>query len=224
MKAVTSKMHMEGVTIIYGMTETSPVSFQSNMDDPIEKRVSTVGRIHPHVEVKIVDADGETVPIGEQGEIVTRGYSVMSGYWEDPERTAESIKAEGWMHTGDLGTIDSDGYCNITGRIKDMILRGGENVYPKEIEDFLYTHDAVEQVQVFGISDSNFGEIVCAWIVPREGASVDAQAIRSFCEENLAHFKVPAHVRIKSSFPMTVTGKPQKFVMRELMERELVES
>jgi fatty-acyl-CoA synthase len=221
MKAVRTKMHMPGVTIIYGMTETSPISFQSNVDDPLEKRVSTVGRIHPHVEVKIVDGDGATAPLGEQGEIVTRGYSVMRGYWDDPEKTSEAIDEGRWMHTGDLGTIDDAGYCSITGRIKDMILRGGENVYPKEIEDFLYTHEAVEQVQVFGITDSKFGEIVCAWIVPREGMPLDEDQIRTYCADNLAYFKVPVHVRIMSDLPMTVTGKPQKFVMRERMETEL---
>ena len=221
MKAVRAKMHMPGVTIIYGMTETSPVSFQSNVDDPVEKRVSTVGRIHPHVEVKIVDGNGATVPLGEQGEIVTRGYSVMRGYWDDPERTDEAIEQGGWMHTGDLGTIDDEGYCNITGRIKDMILRGGENIYPKEIEDFLYTHEAVEQAQVFGIPDPQFGEIVCAWVVPREGVVLDVDQIRTYCKDNVAYFKVPTHIRIKSSLPMTVTGKPQKFMMREQMEKEL---
>ena len=221
MKQVRTRMHIEGMTIIYGMTETSPVSFQSNVDDPVEKRVSTVGRVLPHVEVKIVDARGATAALGEQGEILTRGYSVMLGYWEDPEKTAEAIDSEGWMHTGDLGTLDEEGYCNITGRIKDMILRGGENVYPKEVEDFLYTLDGVQQVQVFGIPDPRLGEVVCAWIVPREGVSLDEETVRRHCRDHIAHFKVPRHVRIKALLPMTVTGKAQKFVMREEMIKEL---
>ena len=221
MRAVRTRMHCAGVTIIYGMTETSPVSFQSNIDDPVDKRVSTVGRVHPHVEVKIVDAEGVTVPIGVQGEILTRGYSVMQGYWGDPERTAEAVDADGWMATGDLGALDDEGYCRITGRIKDMICRGGENVYPKEIEDLLFTHEAVEQAQVFGVPDDYLGEVVCAWIIPRPGAAVDEESIRAFCKDQIAYFKVPKHVRIRESLPMTVTGKPQKFLMREAMIEEL---
>jgi fatty-acyl-CoA synthase len=221
MKQVQSKMHMHQVTICYGMTETSPVSFQSNMDDPLQQRVSSVGRIHPHVEVKIVGEDGATVPVGTQGELLTRGYSVMQGYWADPEQTAASIDTDGWMHTGDLAVLDGDGYCAITGRVKDMILRGGENIYPREIEEFLYTHPDVSQVQVFGIPDAKLGEVVCAWIVPRKGTSPDAEAIKAYCMANIAHFKVPAHVCFRAELPMTVTGKPQKFVMRDQMLSEL---
>ncbi|XDA97645.1 AMP-binding protein [Sulfitobacter sp. LCG007] len=221
MRDVQAKMHMTEVTICYGMTETSPVSFQSNVDDPLEQRVSSVGRIHPHVEVRIVDEDGQTVPVGVQGELLTRGYSVMTGYWGDDEKTRQSIDAEGWMHTGDLATLDGDGYCKITGRVKDMILRGGENIYPREIEEFLYTHPDVAQAQVFGIPDEKYGEIVCAWIVPKPGTSPEAEAIRDFCRRNIAHFKVPVHLRFKDALPMTVTGKPQKFIMRDEMMREL---
>ncbi|MGD9294679.1 MAG: AMP-binding protein [Roseobacter sp.] len=221
MRNVQSKMHMREVTIAYGMTETSPVSFQSNTDDPLEQRVSSVGRIHPHVEVKIVDETGQTVPVGAQGELLTRGYSVMKGYWDDAEQTAASIDAEGWMHTGDLATMDENGYCAITGRVKDMILRGGENIYPREIEEFLYTHPDVSQAQVFGIPDPTLGEIVCAWIVARDGSEVTGEEIKNFCRDNLAYYKVPVHVSFKTELPMTVTGKPQKFVMRDAMVKEL---
>ncbi|WP_127901664.1 AMP-binding protein [Solirhodobacter olei] len=221
MKQVQSKMHMSEVTIAYGMTETSPVSFQSGTDTPLEKRVASVGRIQPHLEVKIIREDGSTANVGEQGQLLTRGYSVMCGYWADPERTAEAVDAEGWMHTGDLAVIDAEGYCNITGRVKDMILRGGENVYPREVEEFLYTHPEVSQVQVFGIPDHKFGEIVVAWIVPRPGTSPTEEGIRSFCRDQIAYFKVPQLVRFKDSLPMTVTGKPQKFIMREAMIEEL---
>jgi fatty-acyl-CoA synthase len=223
MKKVQSRMNMRHVTIAYGMTETSPVSFQSNMDDPLEQRVSSVGRVHPHVEVRIVDDAGDLVPVGMQGELHTRGYSVMEGYWGEPDKTADCIDAEGWMHTGDLGRLDAEGYCTITGRLKDMILRGGENIYPREIEEFLYTHPDVAQVQVFGIPDDTFGEIVCAWIVTSAGASVTAEDIRTFCKKNIAHFKVPVHVSFRTELPMTVTGKPQKFIMRDKMIAELSE-
>ncbi|MEM8836969.1 MAG: AMP-binding protein [Pseudomonadota bacterium] len=221
MRKVQSDMNMTGVTIAYGMTETSPVSFQSNVDDPVAKRVSSVGRIHPHVEVKIVDEAGETVPVGEQGELLTRGYSVMQGYWADEEQTAQAIDREGWMHTGDLARIDAEGYCNITGRVKDMICRGGENIYPREIEEFLYTHPAVSQVQVFGIPDEKYGEITCAWIIKKPGEEADEEAVKTFCKGQIAHYKVPAHVRFVDEIPMTVTGKPQKFIMREKMSAEL---
>ncbi len=224
MRQVQSRMNMHGVTIAYGMTETSPVSFQSNLDDPLEKRVSSVGRIHPHVEVKIVDEAGQTVPVDTQGELLTRGYSVMQGYWNDPEQTTASIDAEGWMHTGDLATLDRDGYCAITGRVKDMILRGGENVYPREIEEFLYTHPDVSQVQVFGIPDRRLGEIVCAWIVRKPGSTVSQEDITDYCRNRIAHYKVPAHVSFRSELPMTVTGKPQKFIMRDQMMAELQQS
>jgi fatty-acyl-CoA synthase len=221
MKRVQSLMHMREVTIAYGMTETSPVSFQSGADTPLEKRVGSVGRIHPHVEVRIVDEAGATVPAGVQGELLTRGYSVMKGYWDEPGKTAEAIDAAGWMHTGDLARIDDQGYCNITGRLKDMICRGGENVYPREVEEFLYTHPEVSQVQVFGIPDDRLGEIVAAWIVPRPGAAPTEEGVRAFCKGQIAHYKIPAVVRFRDSLPMTVTGKPQKFLMRAAMVEEL---
>lgn len=221
MRQVQSRMHMSEVTIAYGMTETSPVSFQSATDDPVQKRVSSVGRIQPHVEVKIVDEDSVVVPVGAQGELLTRGYSVMQGYWDEPDKTAEAIDADGWMHTGDLATLDVDGFCKITGRVKDMIVRGGENVYPREIEEFLYTHPAISQVQVFGIPDQKFGEIVVAWLVAKPGADPTEAEILDFCRDSIAHFKVPAMVRFKNSLPMTVTGKPQKFIMRAQMVEEL---
>jgi fatty-acyl-CoA synthase len=221
MKAVQARMHMTDVTIAYGMTETSPVSFQSDVDDPLDKRVSSVGRVHPHVEVKIVDEEGATVPVGVQGELMTRGYSVMQGYWDDDEANARAIDPEGWMHTGDLGTLDAEGFCEITGRVKDMILRGGENVYPREVEDFLFALPGVAQAQVFGIPDDKLGEVVCAWIVPKAGAEIDPDAIREACRGRIAHFKVPLHVRLRDDLPMTVTGKPQKFIMREMMVAEL---
>ncbi|MEM8824368.1 MAG: AMP-binding protein [Pseudomonadota bacterium] len=219
MKKVQAQMNMTEVTIAYGMTETSPVSFQSDTDDPLDKRVSTVGRIHPHVECKVVDSEGQTLPVGVQGELLTRGYSVMEGYWNDDEKTEEAI-IDGWMHTGDLAIIDAEGYCDITGRVKDMIIRGGENIYPREVEDFLFTHPAVSQVQVFGIPDEKFGEVVCAWIVAADD-SASEEDIRAFCKERIAHFKVPTHIRFKDELPMTVTGKPQKFIMREEMVADL---
>lgn len=221
MRQVEARMHMREVTIAYGMTETSPVSFQSSVDTPLEKRVGSVGRVQPHVEVKIVDEAGKIVAAGEQGELLTRGYSVMKGYWDEPARTAESIDGEGWMHTGDLARIDAEGYCNITGRVKDMICRGGENIYPREVEEFLYTHPEISQVQVFGVPDDRLGEIVCAWVVPKPDCSPSPEGIRTFCQGRIAHFKVPALVRIKESLPMTVTGKPQKFQMRAAMVDEL---
>ena len=221
MRQVQARMHMQGVTIAYGMTETSPVSFQSNVDDPLEKRVSSVGRIHPHVEVKIVNDTGNTVKTGEQGELLTRGYSVMQGYWDDDAQTAASIDADGWMHTGDLARLDADGFCTITGRLKDMILRGGENIYPREIEEFLYTHPDILQAQVFGIPDSKLGEAVCAWLVIRAGSQLSQTQVQDFCRSAIAHFKVPAYVSFKDELPMTVTGKPQKFVMRAQMIKEL---
>ncbi|MBX3579435.1 MAG: AMP-binding protein [Rhizobiaceae bacterium] len=221
MKRVNAKMNMREVTIAYGMTETSPVSFQSAVDDPLDRRVSTVGRIHPHVEVKIVGDDGATLKPGERGELCTRGYSVMQGYWGDPEKTAEAIDADGWMHTGDLATIDADGYCNIVGRVKDMVIRGGENVYPREVEEFLYRHPKVREVQVFGVPDTRYGEEICAWVVPQAGVEVTEEEIRAFCKDQIAHYKVPRYVRFKESLPMTVTGKPQKFLMRDAMIDEL---
>ncbi|MER8745183.1 AMP-binding protein [Mesorhizobium sp. M1004] len=221
MKKVVTLMHMEEVTIAYGMTETSPVSFQSSVDDPLEKRVSTVGRIHPHVEVKAIDADGATVAVGAPGELCTRGYSVMKGYWDDAEKTREAIDSDGWMHTGDLATIDAEGYCNIVGRVKDMVIRGGENVYPREVEEFLYRHPKVKEVQVFGIPDAKYGEELCAWIVLKPNQIATKQEIKNFCAGQIAHYKIPRYIRFRTELPMTVTGKPQKFLMREAMVEEL---
>ena len=221
MKAVMTDLHMTEVTIIYGMTETSPVSFQTCPDDPVEARVNTVGRIMPHLEVKIVGDDDRIVAIGEQGQLCTRGYSVMSGYWADPERTEDVLGADGWMHTGDLATIDAEGYCRISGRSKDIVIRGGENISPREIEEFLYRHPAVRDVQVIGIPDVKFGEELCAWIILKGGAAADAESIRDFCRGEISHFKIPRHIRFVESFPMTTSGKVQKFVMREQMIAEL---
>ena len=221
MKRVIADMHMGEVTIAYGMTETSPVSTQTGPDDPIEQRVGTVGRVHPHVEVQIVDARGAVVERGGTGELCTRGYSVMSGYWDDPERTAEAIDGDGWMHTGDLATMDGDGYVNIVGRIKDMVIRGGENVYPREVEEFLYGHPDVDDVQVVGVPDARYGEELLAWVRLRAGATADEDAIRAYCRGRIAHFKVPRYVRFTDGFPMTVTGKIQKYKLRELGIAEL---
>ena len=221
MRALVAEMHMSQITIAYGMTETSPISFQSGVHDALERRVATVGRIHPHVEVKIVDAAGRIVPVGQQGELCTRGYSVMRGYWEDAERTREAIDEAGWMHTGDLATLDAEGYCNIVGRVKDMLIRGGENVYPREVETFIETHEKVLAVQVFGVPDPKYGEEVCAWIVLRPGQSATAEEITAYCRSRIAHYKVPRFIRFVEAFPLTATGKPQKFAMREAMVREL---
>jgi len=215
MRKVISDMNMEQVTICYGMTETSPVSFQSATDDLLEKRVSTVGRIHPHVQVKVINEDGLVVPRGNSGELCTRGYSVMLGYWGDEEQTAETIDKAGWLHTGDLAVIDDEGYCDIVGRVKDMIIRGGENIYPREIEEYLFQHPKIQEVAVFGVPDKRFGEAVAAWIKLRENESMDADAIRDYCNEQIAYYKVPKHIIIVDEFPMTVTGKIQKFIMRE---------
>lgn len=212
---------MSEVTIAYGMTETSPVSFMSTTTDALERRVSTVGRIFPHLEVKAVDGEGRTVPVGQPGELCTRGYSVMQGYWNDPERTAEAIDAEGWMHTGDLGVIDAEGYCNIVGRVKDMIIRGGENVYPREVEEYLYRHPKIADVQCFGVPDDKYGEELCAWVVLKPGETAEAEEIRDFCRGQIAHYKIPRYVKFVDAFPMTVTGKAQKFIMRERMSEEL---
>jgi fatty-acyl-CoA synthase len=221
MKRVVDKMNLSQITIAYGMTETSPVSFQSSTDDPLERRVSTVGRIQPHLEVKIVDAEGRIVPPGTPGELLTRGYSVMLGYWGDAERTREAVDAARWMHTGDLATIDAEGYCNIVGRIKDMVIRGGENVYPREIEEFLYRHPKIQDVQVIGVPDDRYGEEICAWIRLRAGANANEEEIKAFCRERIAHYKVPRYIKFVDEFPMTVTGKIQKFVMRERTIAEL---
>ncbi len=220
MKRVVSQMHMREVTIAYGMTETSPVSFQSSTSDDLARRVSTVGRIQPHLEAKVVDGTGEAVPVGEKGELWVRGYSVMQGYWGDEQKTRLAV-TDGWMHTGDLATLDADGYCNIVGRVKDMLIRGGENIYPREIEEFLFRHPKVQSVQVFGVPDAKYGEEVCAWIVLKPGESATEDEIRAFCKEQIAHYKIPRYIRFVSEMPMTITGKVQKFVMRERMVEEL---
>ena len=221
MKRVIGKMNLTEITNCYGMTETSPVSFQSAIDDSFERRVSTVGRVHPHVQVKVVDAQGRCVPRGVQGEIHTRGYSVMKGYWEDAQKTAEVLDDAGWMHTGDLGVIDEAGYGNVTGRLKDMVIRGGENVYPREVEEFLYRHPKVQAVQVCGVPDLKFGEEICAWIQLKPGHTGSEEEVREFCRDQIAHYKIPRYIRFVSEFPMTITGKVQKFAMREHMVKEL---
>jgi fatty-acyl-CoA synthase len=221
MKRAGAKMNLSEITIAYGMTETSPVSFQSSTTDPLERRVSTVGRIQPHIEVKIVDLNGRIVPTGTPGELLTRGYCVMLGYWGDEERTREAIDAARWMHTGDLATIDADGYCNIVGRIKDMVIRGGENVYPREIEEFLYRHPKIQDVQVIGVPDDRYGEEICAWVKLRPGVTANDEEIRAFCRDQIAHYKVPRYIKFVDEFPMTVTGKIQKFIMRERTIDEL---
>jgi fatty-acyl-CoA synthase len=220
MKRVVQDMHMHEVTIAYGMTETSPVSFQSSTNDPLEKRVATVGRVMPHLEVKVVDEQGQIVPIGTKGELCTRGYSVMKGYWGDDERTADAIK-DGWMYTGDLATLDAEGYCNIVGRVKDMLIRGGENIYPREIEEFLFRHPKVGEVQVFGVPDQKYGEEICAWIVVKSGQFMTEDDVKNFCKGQIAHYKIPRYVKFVEALPMTVTGKPQKFIMSEMMSKEL---
>jgi fatty-acyl-CoA synthase len=222
MRNVIDRMHMADVTICYGMTETSPVSTQSGADDDVEHRTGTVGRVHPHVEVKLIDpGTGRVVPRGQPGELCTRGYSVMLGYWNDPERSAEAIDRAGWMHTGDLATMDDDGYVKIVGRSKDMIIRGGENVYPREIEEFLYSHPDVADVQVVGVPDERYGEAVMAFVIAREGAQPDPEALREFCRERIAHYKVPRYVKVIDEFPMTITGKIQKFKLRDQAIAEL---
>lgn len=221
MRKVIDRMHMREVTICYGMTETSPVSFQSATDDPLEKRVSTVGRVHPHVQVKIIDENGRVVPRGVSGELCTRGYSVMLGYWDDEEKTRADIDPAGWMHTGDLAVIDEDGYCDIVGRVKDMIIRGGENIYPREIEEYLFRHPMIQEAAVFGVPDEKYGEAVAAWVKLQDGATATAEEIRAYCSEQIAYYKVPKYIIIVDEFPMTVTGKIQKFVMRDRMMEKL---
>jgi fatty-acyl-CoA synthase len=222
MKRVISDMHMKHILIGYGQTELSPVNHLTLPEDPIEKRVETVGRAVPWVEIKLVDSDGRVVPIGEKGEVCTRGYSVMLGYWNDEEQTRETIDDARWLHSGDLGIMDEEGYLRIVGRIKDMIIRGGENVYPREIEEFLYTHPAIDEVQVFGIPDAKMGEVVCAWIQVKDGESLSEEDVKSYCKGQITHFKVPSHIRFVDEYPMTVTGKIQKFKMSELMVDELL--
>ena len=222
MKQVQSRMHMHQVTICYGMTETSPVSTQTAVDDPLDRRVGTVGRVHPHVEVKLVDPEtGAVVPRGAPGELCTRGYSVMLGYWDAPHATAGAIDPAGWMHTGDLATMDDDGYLKIVGRLKDLIIRGGENVYPREIEEFLHTHPGVSEAQVIGVPSERYGEEVMAWVRLRPGVSLHADELRAHCHGRIAHYKIPRHWKLVDEFPMTVTGKVMKFRMRELAVLEL---
>jgi len=222
MKRVVSEMHMAEVTICYGMTETSPVSTQTRADDDMERRVSTVGRVHPHVEVKIIDPEtGQVAPRGTPGELCTRGYSVMLGYWDDEEQTRGAIDAARWMHTGDLAVMDDAGYLNIAGRIKDMVIRGGENIYPREVEEFLYAHPAIEDVQVIGVPDAKYGEELCAWVKLRPGETLTLEDLRQFCTGKIAHYKIPRYLRITGEFPMTVTGKVQKYKMREVSVTEL---
>jgi fatty-acyl-CoA synthase len=222
MKRVVSDMHMDEVTIAYGMTETSPVSCQSGTDTPLEKRVSTVGRVQPHLEIRIADPEtGATAQRGQTGEFCTRGYSVMKGYWGDEEKTREAVDAQGWMHTGDLATMDDEGYVNIVGRIKDMVIRGGENIYPREIEEFLYRHPKVQDVQVVGVPDRRYGEELCAWIIAKPGQSPTEDEVREFCRGQIAHYKVPRYIRFVREFPMTITGKIQKFRIRDIMKQEL---
>ena len=222
MRQVMDKMHMDEVTICYGMTETSPVSFQSKTDDPIDKRVSTVGPIHPHVECKIIDPEtGDVVPRGETGEFLSRGYIVMLGYWNNPEATSEAIDAGRWMHTGDLAVMDEDGYVNIVGRVKDMIIRGGENVYPREIEEFLYQHPAIQDVQVIGVPDERYGEQVLASVILKPGETATEDDLRAFCDGQIAYFKIPYYWQFVDSYPMTITGKVQKYLMREQAIKDL---
>jgi fatty-acyl-CoA synthase len=221
MKQVIDRMHIREITIAYGMTETSPASFQGAPDDPVSHRVSTVGRVHPHVEVKIVDAEGRVVPRGQTGELLTRGYSVMLGYWNDPDQTRKAIDAAGWMHTGDLATLDDEGFCKIVGRSKDMVIRGGENIYPREVEEFLYRHPKVLDVQCVGVPDTKYGEELCAFLILKPGMQLDAQSIHEFCRGQIAHYKIPRYVRVVEAFPMTVTGKVQKFALRAQAAVEL---
>jgi fatty-acyl-CoA synthase len=221
MKRCIGDMNMREITIAFGMTETGPVSTQTSCDDPLDRRVGAIGCVHPHLEIKIVDAEGRIVPRGTPGEFCTRGYSVMLGYWDDADKTAQALDRAGWMHTGDLATMDEDGYCNVVGRIKDMVIRGGENIYPREIEEFLFRHPAVEAVQVFGIPDTIYGEELCTWIKLKAGFSATAEEIQRFCKGQISHYKIPRYIRFVDRFPLTVTGKVQKFIMREEMIKEL---
>ncbi len=221
MKRVMEEMHLTEITIAYGMTETGPVSFETSVEDPVERRVTTVGRVLPHVEIKIVDSDGRVVPRGVAGELLTRGYCVMPEYWKDPERTEKAIDAAHWIASGDIAALDDEGYCQIVGRIKDMLIRGGENIYPREIEELLYQHPKVEEAEVFGVPDEKYGEAVCAWIKLREGETATEEEIRAFCKDRIAHFKIPRYVKFVEDYPMTVTGKVQKYIMREMMADEL---
>jgi fatty-acyl-CoA synthase len=221
MKQVVADMHCSEMIIGYGMTETSPVITMCETDDPMEKQVSTVGRIFPHVEAKVIDEAGRIVALGVTGELLARGYNVMQSYWDDPERTSEAIDAAGWMHTGDLATMDTDGFTNIVGRVKDMVIRGGENIYPREVEEYLYRHPKISDVQVFGVPDIRFVEELCAWIKLVDGETADEDEIRYFCQGQIAHYKIPRYIRFVDEFPMTVTGKVQKFIMRDVMIKDL---
>ena len=221
MHQVIDKLNMSEITIMYGQTETSPVNHMTDIDAPAEKRCGTVGRVGPYQEIKIIDESGRVVPLGDKGELCCRGYSVMQGYWDDEARTNETIDATGWLHSGDLAEMDEEGYVQIVGRIKDMIIRGGENVYPREVEEFLYTHPDIQEVQVFGIPDERYGEIVCAWVQLKQNATLNEEDVKSFCRDQITHFKVPSLVRFVDEFPMTVTGKIQKFKMRETMIEQL---
>jgi fatty-acyl-CoA synthase len=222
MRQVMERMNMRDVTIVYGMTETSPISFQGAVDDPIDKRVSTVGRVQPHLEVKIIDERGQVVPRGETGELCTRGYAVMQGYWGDEQRTREAVDDGGWMHTGDLATIDAEGYCQIVGRSKDMVIRGGENIFPREVEDYLYKHPKIQDVQCVGVPDAKYGEELCACIILRPGMQATPEEIRAFCQGQIAHYKVPRYVHFLDTFPLTITGKIRKNVLREQMAEVFV--
>jgi len=224
MKRIMSEMHMSQITIAYGMTETGPVSTQTSVDDPVHRRVETVGRVLPHTEIKIVDADGRITPRGTPGELLTRGYCVMPKYWNDPEKTAKAIDEARWIASGDIAVVDDEGFFQIVGRSKDMLIRGGENIFPREIEDFLYTHPAIEQVEVIGAPDEKYGEEVCAWIKLREGQTATEEEIRDFCKGQIAHFKIPRYIKFVEEFPMTITGKVQKYVMRDMMAKELMEA
>jgi fatty-acyl-CoA synthase len=221
MRRVVSEMNMKEVTITYGMTETSPITFQSSADESLERRVTSVGPVHPHVEAKIIDASGRIVPVGVQGELLIRGYCVMLGYWKDPERTAEAIDEAGWMHTGDLATIDEDGYCKIVGRCKDMVIRAGENIYPREVEEFLYRYPKIQEVAVVGVPDVKFGEELCAWIRLKDGDTATPDEIKQFCKGQIAHYKIPRYIKFVQDFPMTASGKIQKFIIRDQMIKEL---
>jgi len=221
MKQVIGRMNMAEVLIAYGQTECSPVNHMTAPDDPVRQRVESVGKAGPHLEVKLVNEEGDIAPIGEPGDICTRGYAVMQGYWNDPEQTAETVDPDGWLHSGDLGVMDEEGYVQVVGRIKDMIIRGGENIYPKEIEEFLYTYPGIQDAQVIGVPDEKYGEEVCAWIKPKEGFELSVDEVRDFCKKNIAYFKVPRYIRLVDEFPMTVTGKIQKFKMREYMQQEI---
>ncbi len=222
MRRVQRDMHMRDVTIAYGMTETSPASCQSTCETPLEKRVSTIGKVHPHLEAKVVHPEsGDTLPIGVVGELCIRGYSLMQGYWNDPEKTVQTIDSDGWIHSGDLATMDAEGYVSITGRIKDMVIRGGENISPREIEEFLYQHPAIQDAQVIGVADEKYGEELCVWVIVRPGLAISEDEIREFCSSQIARYKIPRYIRFVDGFPMTLSGKVQKFRMREIMEEEL---